>query len=90
MPTESPPKLLDEMSGLIFQMCNCISQHHAKDKEGNCVLVFLSGLSDIDEMLSLFTEKSHRNIIEVMILHSSIESEEQMKVFSTIDPGTTR
>lgn len=70
-------------------MCRFLGEFHLTEEKGNCVLVFLPGIVEIDHLFSLFSEKSW-TFLEILVLHSIIEHEDQMKVFAPIPDGVTR
>jgi len=100
----SAAKQMDSAKKIIPEMIEVIAQHHVKDSGGNTILLFLPGLSeieDLDETLSTKFSlggkddasdpvKEARRNIEICLLHSLIDEEEQMKAFSPLTSGCTR
>lgn len=55
------------------------------------VLIFLPGICEIEEMHALLTSEKNENLnCDVVVLHSSITSEEQQKVFILPPEGQRR
>lgn len=50
-PSRAPSERLES---LIVSMCGAIAHHHKGDKEGNCVVVFLPGILDIESLSEAF------------------------------------
>lgn len=105
---------------LFLQICRLLHEYHASRQEPCCILVFLSGIAEIDVLWEHIEEMEDRDgtIVELQdeelslgddeadalpkpdeskmkrfqlcALHSSIDKEDQMVVFSDIPVGKTR
>lgn len=70
----------EEILTLAYRMCDSLTRYHKDDPQ--CILVFLPGIMEIEDMLRHF-EKA-RDPHQILILHSMIEYEDQMLVFSPL------
>ncbi len=107
---------------LFLQICRLLHDYHAKRSEPCCILVFLSGIAEIDVLWEHIEEMEERdgavqelsdeqlsfednevdNVpkpavlkkvmqrFELCMLHSSVDKEDQMTVFSDLPVGKTR
>ncbi len=97
-------KIEADLAALAVYMCGALADQHSSDPTGNCVLVFLPGIAQIDEMhesilelikVSAFASRVDSagrggHAIEVIVLHSMMEDSEQLRAFEPIPRGTTR
>jgi HrpA-like RNA helicase len=86
------PKEIFELASWIISSISTLVQ--AEGVEGQSILVFLSGMQDIEEMYELLEqwldEYELLECTEILILHSSIEDVEKEKIFDPILKGWTR
>eukprot|EP01103_Thecamoeba_quadrilineata_P014949 TRINITY_DN4584_c0_g1_i1.p1 TRINITY_DN4584_c0_g1~~TRINITY_DN4584_c0_g1_i1.p1 ORF type:complete len:821 (-),score=143.59 TRINITY_DN4584_c0_g1_i1:62-2524(-) len=73
-------------------MCIALALAHEKTPEGNCILVFFAGIQDIEDALEEFNSlplESER-LFQFAILHSEMEHDDCLSVFTPIPCGITR
>jgi hypothetical protein len=87
--------LLDsaDLYKLLVEVVKAIALAHRAQEGGNCVLVFLAGIQDIEDAIEEFDALLPPEIqpfIQQHVLHSMLEEEDSAAVFSPIESGITR
>ena len=102
--TKSYPDIHSYVHQATAFLVDLLAVYHSQDPTGNCILIFFPGLTAIDAFYdSLYMryaciegveqdERTHfvSSKIEIFILHSLIEKDEQMSVFEPVKEGITR
>ncbi len=89
---------MDIMIQIVVAVCCSIIKHHHQHRSntGNCVLIFLPGIFEIEEMFEAFdetnliTKEQKEQFLELCMLHSLMDRDEQMTIFSDMPPSVTR
>lgn len=97
-----PPVLSSDLLEFAAWICHAIALHIAEPlndtesefADGACILVFCSGMSEIEELFTvlereLLSDGIH-NYVEIVCLHSLIDEDERARIFEGIPHGYTR
>jgi len=90
---EIKPEMFEAAVELILRICRheFAADHEKNDNRLGSILVFLPGLAEILELYDLIDERvddaNLKRTLIVLPLHSTMNGEEQQKVFRTTEPG---
>jgi len=100
-PSSLSTENMESLYQLIVVLALALARKHSEAAEdpdeaklANCVLVFLPGMPNIDEvyevLMSALARSDVAELVEVVLLHSTIEFDEQLRAFEPIEDRKTR